>query len=782
MPCNRLHRNLRRGLVFLFGAISLASLAFAQTARIGGFVTDREDGQALEGATIALYAAADGYAGVPEHGTATSSEGVYLVSGINPGRYLLQISFVGYQVYRDTFALADDDVRTISVSLRPVEEALDEVLVEAERLHGAARITAGHQRIRPEDIELVPSPDISADLANYLTTLPGVVTTGDRGGQFFVRGGEPSQNLVMLDGIIIYQPFHVLSFYSAFPAEVIDRVDFYAGGFGAKYSGRLSSVIDVAARPGNNRRFSGMASGSPFSSALRLEGPIVPGHASFLISARESFIHRTGERLYGQEMPFEFGDVFAKVQAVPGSRDRVAAAYFSTHDRGNLTAEVGDDDVQELRWTNSGGSFRWLMLPRSMPVAAELTISQSRHEMTQGLPGEVVRSTDVRNTRIALDATFPEGAFFGGRSTTIAGWDAVFGHASNALGGLFQEFEGRDIAVSTFGLYVEPDIAVGAGLRVRPGLRMQSYNVRHAPYFEPRLRMVWERGIHHVSGAVGLYHQHMVGLSDRRDAASVFTIWTGIPRQESELEERVGEDVLRGRIGSAAHAVLGYRSSPARWIEYSVEAFYKRNANLFVAEWTALPRFSTRLQTATGRSFGFEVRMELRRRPFYGYVTYGLTNTLYAADGKAINLWYGTEQLRYRPAHDRRHQLNALVSTSVRGFDVSLRWQFGSGLPYTRPLAFDGFALVDEVKTAYELEHSRRVIYERPFASILPTYHRLDASIERTIRYQRAALTLQLSAINTYDRRNIFYVDVFTLERQDQLPFVPSAGLKIAFN
>lgn len=125
--------------------------------------------------------------------------------------------------------------------------------------------------------------------------------------------------------------------------------------------------------------------------------------------------------------------------------------------------------------------------------------------------------------------------------------------------------------------------------------------------------------------------------------------------------------------------------------------------------------------------------------------------------------------------------MSALLSTSWRGFDVSLRWQFGSGLPYTRPLAFDGFAIVDEVKTAFQLEHSRRVIYERPFDSLLPTFHRLDASIERTWRVRAAALTLQASAINLYNRRNLFYVDVFTLERQDQLPFVPSLGLRISF-
>lgn len=401
--------------------------------------------------------------------------------------------------------------------------------------------------------------------------------------------------------------------------------------------------------------------------------------------------------------------------------------------------------------------------------------------MKQGPAGRPVRSTVIRNTRLALDATFSEGSFLGGRSTTAAGWEVIMSYARNELGGLFQNVEDAGAHVPTFGAYVEPDLPIGAGLRVRPGARMQWYNVRHLPYVEPRLRAVWERGIHHASGSIGLYHQQLIGLNDRRDAASVFTAWTGIPRQNEEGESRIGSGVLRGRIGRSAHALLGYRAAPASWIETSVEGFYKRSTNLFVGEWTALPRFTSRLQPATGRTIGIEARLEVRPGPVYAYVTYGLSNTRYAADGPAILVWYGTEQLRYRPPHDRRHQVNALLSTSVYGADLSVRWQFGSGLPYTRPLAFDGFALVDDIRTAFDLEHSRRVIYERPFDSLLPTYHRLDLAAEQTWHLGFAALTLQASAINVYDRRNIFYVDVFTLERKNQLPFVPSVGLEMTF-
>lgn len=779
-------------------------ISLGQTATVSGFVTDRSDGNPLEGATVALYRFEDGFEAAPTYGRAADASGAYVLRGIQPGSYLLQISFIGYRAHRDTLALTGDDVHTVTVGLEPDEERLNELLVQAERQYGAARITAGHQRIRPEEIEIIPAPDVSSDLAGYLTTLPGVVTRGDRGGQFFIRGGEPTQNLVIMDGMTVYQPFHVLGFYSAFPAEIIDHVDFFAGGFGAKYGGRLSSVLDMNTRAGNNRRFGGMASASPFSGALRLEGPIVPGHASFLLSARRSFIHRSGPDLYDEVMPFEFGDLFAKVQGRIGPRNRLSATGFETHDRGTLVADIGQEEAQEVRWTNAGGSFRWFMLPRTMPVVAELTISRSRHEMEQGKPSEIVRSTVIRDTRVALDATFSEGSFFGGQTSAAAGWEVVFGRAENELGGLFQNIENSSRGVTSFGLYFEPEFLVRSTFKVSPGIRMQGYSVRLLPYIEPRLRASWDYGKHHISGAVGLYQQHLVGLTHRRDAASVFTAWAGIPRvndrpprvrgvreiapetfalswPENENLEMIGGELLRGRLGSAYHALLGYRAEPSAWLEISAEGFYKHVRNLYAGELTPFPRLTTRLLPTTGRSIGIEARVEVRRRPWYAFVTYGLSSTVYRADGRAVSLAYGVDGIRYRPGHDRRHQVNALASTSLGGFDVSLRWQFGSGLPYTQPLGFDGFVLIDRISTVFDLEASRRVIYDEPFGDMLPAYHRLDVSVERTLSVKNASLTFQASAINLYDRRNIFYVDLFTLARRDQLPFVPSLGIKIEF-
>jgi hypothetical protein len=287
---------------------------------------------------------------------------------------------------------------------------------------------------------------------------------------------------------------------------------------------------------------------------------------------------------------------------------------------------------------------------------------------------------------------------------------------------------------------------------------------------------VWQQGVHEVSAAAGVYHQEIIGISDRRDAASVFTIWANVPKNNPNIL-----DVLQGRPQRAVHGILGYRATPARWLELSVEGYYKDLSNLFIPEWTSFPRFTTRIQPATGSSVGVDTRIEIRGSKFYGFVNYGLSSTRYAAIDEAIELWYGEESLEFRPPHDRRHQVNVVASTSLLNFDISVGWVFGSGLPFSQAVGFDGFMVVDDVVKASDRPGTRRIIYERPYNAILPTYHRLDVAVTRAFDLGPVDLTFQGSLINVYDRRNIFYLDVFTLERVDQLPVVPSFGIGISF-
>ena len=271
--------------------------AYAQSASIRGFIRDGDDGESLQGVNVLLDNTEGGF-----YGTVSDNDGVYAFSRIPPGRYLFQVSFIGYQTYVDTLLLRAGSITSLNIDLFTSETELGEVLVEAELPGGAAGVTAGLQSVKPQDIELIPAPDVSGDLATYLTTLPGIVSLGDRGGQFFVRGGEPSHNMVLIDGMYVHQPFHILGFYSAFPADIINRADVYAGGYGAQFNGRMSSVIDVYTRNGSKKGYGGSVSLAPFVSAALIEGPLVKDRISFLGSFRQSVIDQGASRYISEDL------------------------------------------------------------------------------------------------------------------------------------------------------------------------------------------------------------------------------------------------------------------------------------------------------------------------------------------------------------------------------------------------------------------------------------------------------------------------------------------------
>ncbi|MEM9666359.1 MAG: TonB-dependent receptor, partial [Bacteroidota bacterium] len=615
-------------VLFLLVLAAWSPPAWAQVGTVRGFITDAANGAPLELVNVVLNDA-DGFV----KGTVTNGDGLYLLSNVRPGAYELVASYIGYVAFRDSVVVGRGDVLTRSIRLATDEAQMNELVVESERLSGTARVTAGQQTIRAADVEMIPTPDVSGDLAALLSALPSVVSTGDRGGQLFVRGGEPTQNLVQLDGITLYQPFHVLGFYSAFPADLISRADVFAGGFGSDFGERISSVIDVSSRTGNMQRFEGSLSASPFVSGVRVEGPLVPGRVSLIASGRLSTIDQGATRWVDAPLPFQFSDTFGKLNLSLSENQRLSFTGLYTYDRGTLGEDLGGLPPDEIRWNNQGFGARYLLLPNLFPVSFEATGSYTLFDASLGPDDDPSRTTRVENLQASIDATF-----YGARSDVKAGLSLRQVFMESNLGGTFQNIDARRDEPLHWSLYLEPEFKVTSALSIRPGLRMQFYDVRFAPYLEPRLRVLWDKGIHTISGAAGFYTQAEIGLSDRRDAASIFTAWTMARRPLTRVE-----DISEGRVQEAWHGIVGYQVRPTPWLDLSVEAYGKRLSNLFIGEWTAFPRFTTNLQPATGRSFGFDLRGEVRRPRFTASLTYGYANTRYDAEQAELELWYGTE-------------------------------------------------------------------------------------------------------------------------------------------
>ncbi len=745
------------GILWMLALFAVPCL-WAQPATLRGFVTSREAGEALEGVNVVLQDVRGDI-----YGSATTGDGLYVIPGLPAERMVVQISHIGYATYLDTLLFAPGQVRTLDVALASASGELQELVVEAGRQARATNIVAGLQTVRPQQIERVPGPDVAGDLAAYLTVLPGVVLVGDQGGQFYIRGGEPTQNLALLDGILVYQPFHILSYYSAFPSEILRSADLYAGGFGARFGGRISGVIDAWSRAGNNRRTGGSASASAFVVGTQIEGPLGPkGGYSYLVSGRQSVLESGAALLPGRDVPLEFSDLFLKLQGKTHRHGILSVTALHTYDRGRIGEDTGRGTPEMIRWSNDAIGARYLFLPGNLPILAEFLFSGSYYENSYGPPEAASRTSSTARVNMEAHVTHysPYADFkWGLFARTLA--------LQSELGGMFQGLSLDLEYVTEAGIYAAPEFRLSPRTTLIPGLRIHNFPSKRHVYVEPRLRATWGRGPHQVNAALGLYHQEIAGISDRRDAASTFTAWTAVPE---------------GDVPEAFHVLLGYQRSLWQRMDFAVEAYYKRLSDLYVSEWTARPRFTSRLQRANGRVYGVDLRVETGARRMYGFLNYGLSWVSYEAFQESFLLWFGREWYRHRAAHDRRHQVNLLIGTEVRGVDVNLRWQFGSGRPYNRAYGFDGFLLMDGTADVFNDPGERRVIYESPFNGVLPAYHRLDLSVERTLQFGSAAVTAQFSVINAYDRANIFYLDIFTLQRADQLPLIPSLGLRTSFN
>ncbi len=714
-------------------------------------VTSDETGRPLQGAYLALFATAD----AASRTGVTNADGYYAMRGLRPGRYRVRISHLGYRTHEDTIDV-EPGRRVYNVALATEPAQLDEVTVKAE--HGATQREAGLQTIRAAEIGRIPTPGPSGDLASYLQTLPGVVSVGDRGGQLFIRGGAPSQNRFLVDGLPIVQPFHISSFYSAFPQDLVQSADLYAGGFGAKYAEALSAVLDVRLRPGDMKQYGGSAAIGPHLASGHVEGPIVDGNQSFLVGGRYSLIEETGGPLLGHDSPIGFYDVTGRYSLQKDNASCNLTA-LRTRDRGS----IGPNRQREFTWANTALGGRCLILDERFGNAFTIRGGYTGFRNTAGTVGDPEQI--ARRWRLFL-------AFE--QDQILLGWPAKLGGL--ITGGRYdatidEPFVGvKQLNRSQDLVRVHGSVTWSRGdwLRVTPSLAAQVPASKLDPILDPRLRLrIRPDGTdrQEISLAGGLYHQVDEAITDQREAGTVFSVW-----RPPDLDTAVP---------SALHAIAGYRQRIGRAFEISVEGYAKRLRNILVSKWTPEAALNTETARADGYTYGADARMVFRQGPLYAYLGYGWSKVEYEATTEDLGAWVDGAVFSYTPSHDRRHQVNAVTRYTIMGATASLSWEFGSGRPYTQVYGFDlDFDPLRE--PPLEQPGTAHTIFERPYGARLPVYHRLDVSVERSFDLSgRLALDAKAGAINVYDRRNVFYYDVNALQRVNQSPLLPYVSVRL---
>ena len=258
---------------FIFSSI------FAQTGTIRGFVYDKSTGEPIMFCNVFLKGTTIG--------APTDVNGMYNISKVKSGNYQLVVTYLGYDTTQVEINLGNNQLLTKNLEIAESSIKLNEVKISAEREAMRTEVNAAAIKITKKELEMVPTIGGDPDLAQYIQIIPGVVFTGDQGGQLYIRGGSPIQNKVLMDGMIIYSPFHSIGLFSVFDTDIIRNTDVFTGAFNAEYGGRVSSIMDIKTKDGNKKKFGGKLTANTFGSKLLLEGPLSKNQkSSFVFSGK----------------------------------------------------------------------------------------------------------------------------------------------------------------------------------------------------------------------------------------------------------------------------------------------------------------------------------------------------------------------------------------------------------------------------------------------------------------------------------------------------------------
>ena len=300
-------------LFFIFGFLFSQSM----TASINGFVRDDASGEPISYANVFLSNSSIG--------AATNSDGYFVLSGIPSGLYEVNVTMIGYGVFKEEVNLLNRE--SVRLEIRLTEEAIKgtEVLVTAERQKFERSMESSQIALDLREINSAPA-FVEPDVFRTLQMLPGVQTTSDFSSALYVRGSTPDQNLIMLDGIAIYNPYHLGGIFSTFNTDAIKEADFHAGGFPARYGGRMGAILNVINREGNTEKITGSANLSLISSKALIEGPLPKWKGmkgSWMISGRRTYIDKVVDALAlpsgsknsdGSDIPLRFPYYFYDYQ------------------------------------------------------------------------------------------------------------------------------------------------------------------------------------------------------------------------------------------------------------------------------------------------------------------------------------------------------------------------------------------------------------------------------------------------------------------------------------
>ncbi len=764
----------------VFVLCTLAS-ALAQTGKVRGFIIDKATDAPIPFANVVLEGTS--------YGAVANDEGYFLLNNVPAGDYILKVTFVGYDSYNKNIKVVDGRITSEKIYLQESSEVLDVVEINADRQERETKVLTSVVSLNPKEIQQF-SVGGDADIIKAVQVMPGVITTGDQGGQLYIRGGAPIQNLILLDGMIIYNPFHSIGFYSVFDADIIQSAEVYTGGFNAEYGSRNSAVMDVRTRAANRKKFSGKASASTYTAKLLLETPLGKknerglSNTSFLVSAKTSYLDQTSsifypyvDTEYDEGLPFNFTDIYAKLTAQSDNGSKINGFGFSFNDG----VKFGGNN--SIDWNSQGLGVDFTAVPSASAALIGGGFSYSNYEIVSVSENQGPSMSSISGFNGGLDFTY----FLRKNDEFKYGLEAI-GYSTDL------KLE-NEAGVSTsaanntteIAAYFQYKISQGRFL-IQPGFRAHYYSSQSELSLEPRLGMKfsvneWLR----FKGSAGLYSQNLMASNSDRDVVNLFYGFLSGPESDNNVFRQVGVDT---KIQKAQHAVGGVEIELSKNITVNIEAYVKnfqqiinvnRNKIYDNSDPDEAEIFKRDFIGESGLARGVDFLMTYRTKQVYLWGAYSYS-TVTRNDGIT----------EYFPYFDRRHNLN-LVGTYAFGKDesweVSLRYNFGTGFPFTptrtnySKLDFVTANGEPDLTYDYTTENGEPdVLYGELNTKRLPNYHRVDISIKKVIEMENERrLEVSAGATNILNYDNIFYYDRNERKRVNQLPIMPTIALSYAF-
>ena len=784
MSLKRLHITIPfnyRVVLCLSLLLTLCSSLFSQNT-IKGVLIDDDQGEAIPYAQVFLEGT--------NYWSTTDLNGYFVINKIPNGTYTLKVRYVGYQDYSEEVTLKHQTI-TRNIKLKTVAKRLKDVVITTNKIQERqVQTQVSVEKISASQIQQMPSIGGQADLAQYLQVLPGVNSTGDQGGQLYIRGGSMIQNLTLLDGMIVYNPFHSIGLYSIFETDVILNADVYTGGFGAEYGGRLSSVLDITTRDGNKKHHTGKIGLNTFGASLILEGPLKrekgnsTATTTYLLTAKNSFLSRSSKIVYPYidgGLPFDFFDIYGKVTINSGQGSKINFFGFRFDDQ-----VIGYQALADYHWLNYGAGSSFSLMTGSSSLVNG-TVAYSKYNVSLTDESGKPKYSGIGGFNFSLGITNIYGKNKLNYGLGIEGYSTDYKYITE-----FGNTRNQNENTTSFSAYTTYHINMNKWL-LDPGIRLIYYASLSETSFEPRFSAKYNASdLLRFKMAVGVYSQIML---DARSDHDIVNLFNGFLTGSGQLDL---PDVYKGEpvttcVQKAQHIVLGVEYDMIEHMTANLEFYFKNFSQLIGINHNQIyDRTDPAYQTG-----GIFEKPEYYMTDFVieqGYAT-GM-DISFCYDLERLYLWatyslgyvQRTDEVEtYNPHYDRRHTINLLATYALgedRQWELSGRWSFGSGFPFTRTAGiYENLGLGGTIGGSYINENGNlEVYYGDIYGGRLPLYHRLDLAAKRKFSLgKRSLLELSLSVTNVYNRNNMFYFDRITAKRVDQLPILVCLGANLSF-